>query len=232
MGELIEIELSEHQAVELLERIKSSVDNLCLMLLQMHDGSGWKALGYSSWRRFCETEFHDYSQRYLNCLVTQGRVSQQVGTIVPESHARELAKLPAEDQAGALEETKERCGENVTAGQIRETVDIWKAAEEPYVEPEEPEEDEEVLAARDYDPAELREIPEKPKLSAAPVVLRGFAAAGREALGMVLSKHDGDPVASTLRALALALKRHPDTVATMAAANMDAWAVDIEDGAF
>ena len=214
MGEIVDKKvLTGPQAASLLEQIKKAAGSLCLLLVEMHDGKGWKALNYKTWGDFCQTEFQGYTTRYINCLVAQGRVSQQVGTIVPESHARELAKLPAEDQQGALEETKERCGENVTAGQIRETVDTWKAAEEPYVEPEEQEEPE-------------PEPPSKPE------VLRGFAAAGREALGTVLSRHDGDPVASALKSLASALRKHQDTPVAMVASLLDAWAVDIEDGAF
>lgn len=60
---------------------------------------GRVALGYATWAKCCEEEF-GYSKQHANRLIQAAKISQQVGTIVPteplpESHARELGKVPA-----------------------------------------------------------------------------------------------------------------------------------------
>lgn len=124
--ELATTELTSTQAAKLLERIKSAVDKVCLLLVEMHDGKGWKALGYGSWQNFCEVEFKSYSIRYVNNLVNQGRVAKQLGTIVPESHARELRGVDQEQQAEVYEEAKRRFGDDLTAANVATVVDEWR----------------------------------------------------------------------------------------------------------
>ena len=60
-----------------------------------------------------------------------------------EAQSRELSRVPEDQQAAVWEDTLERTGGKPTARDVRETADTDLADNEPYVEPGEPEEEEE-----------------------------------------------------------------------------------------
>jgi hypothetical protein len=73
-------------------------------------------------------------------LIAGAKVADAVQTVtnvtVPnESIARELNRLPDNQQAGAWTDTLDRCGgvDNATAAEIKKTVDLWSADNDPYV---------------------------------------------------------------------------------------------------
>lgn len=88
------------EARETLERIRDGLRDCRLLLLQLYEREGWRALGYSSWRECCQVEF-DLSIRHLYRLlaaakverdVTHGSHAAEVGPI-PERQLRELTRL-------------------------------------------------------------------------------------------------------------------------------------------
>ena len=144
-------QLSSAQARRLCEKIVSQATDLRGLMLQLRDGEGWVALGYATWDKCCETEF-GYSKRHANRLIQAAEISQQVGPIgptepLPESHARELGRVPEESRQDVLDLAEEKAdGKPVTAATIR------RAAVEVLDEPDdEPEEEDEAEDEPDLD---------------------------------------------------------------------------------
>jgi hypothetical protein len=44
-------------ARDLTDRIKVAAQDLAEMLYRAHEGRAWEALGYTSWKEYCEAEF-------------------------------------------------------------------------------------------------------------------------------------------------------------------------------
>ncbi len=142
-------QLSSTQARRLCEKIVGQATDLRGLMLQLRDGEGWVALGYATWAKCCETEF-GYSKRHANRLIQAAEISQQVGPIgptrpLPESHARELSRVPEESRQDVLDLAEEKAdGKPVTAATIQQ------AAVEVLNEPEdEPLEDDDDAADED-----------------------------------------------------------------------------------
>jgi hypothetical protein len=49
--------LDEHAARRLTERIRAGAQEVCILLLQAHNGRAWSALGYHSWKQYVRSEF-------------------------------------------------------------------------------------------------------------------------------------------------------------------------------
>lgn len=122
---IAQADLTASQAAKLLDRIKTSVGNLRVMLLELRDRRGWAALGFATWDDCCLTEF-GYTRRYANYLIEAEKVSQRTGTNVPEAHARELRDVPEDEQREVYEAAKKKHGENLTAKQLRHEVENYQ----------------------------------------------------------------------------------------------------------
>jgi hypothetical protein len=61
-GKILSIEMTESCARDLTDRIKTAVDDVAEMLYRAHEGRAWAALGYESWKAYCETEFRNRSE--------------------------------------------------------------------------------------------------------------------------------------------------------------------------
>lgn len=119
------VRLTGAQARRLCEKIAGSIRNLGEMLWELKEKQGWVALGYASWDECCKTEFK-YSQNYANRLIRAEKIQETVpiGTNLPESHLRELARVPEQARARVLEIAKEDAGDGpVTAEIIRNAAD-------------------------------------------------------------------------------------------------------------
>ena len=149
--------LDEDNARAFVESIKKRVGDIREMLIELHDRLGWEALGYKSWEACIKEEF-GWDRRYADRQLSAGRIQKQlppptgqsIGPIGPrpilESHLRPLALLPEDQQIAAYTDAKEEAeaaGETLTAAAVKAKADLYKAADEPYVEPEEPPEEEE-----------------------------------------------------------------------------------------
>jgi len=132
------IAISKAEARRLVDEIREHAEGLRGLLVRLHDGEGWRALGYDTWAGCCQEEL-GYTKRYANYLIQAERVQERVGTIVPEAsvpeaQARELTRLPEDQQGPCWQDYQEECvdqGEKPTAAGLREKVGVWSADNEP-----------------------------------------------------------------------------------------------------
>jgi hypothetical protein len=125
MGELEE--LSSTAARELTNRIKAATDDLYEMLWRAHQGKAWAALGYTSWKNYCETEFRmsaRHSYRLLDFVEVRNVIREGDPRVTPssEKQVRPLAQLDREEQPAAwtcaveIADGKQPTGKQVAAG--------------------------------------------------------------------------------------------------------------------
>lgn len=110
-------DLTESRAKAICDRIRGGIESVAELLVELHDGKGWIALGYKSWKECCEKEFRhsaSWACRQIQCHEVNAALP--IGTDLSESQARELAKVPEEKR----EEVLEAAGENPTAKAIKE----------------------------------------------------------------------------------------------------------------
>ncbi len=130
--ELIVPTMTAKEAMRLCSKIRSQHADLAESIRKLRDGHGWVSLGYASWALCCQEEF-GYTKQHVNRLIRAEEVKQQVeqncSTPLPQmkdSHASELARLPAEHQPTAWGDFTEDCqshGERPTAKTLRQFID-------------------------------------------------------------------------------------------------------------
>lgn len=69
--------LDEASARQLTERIRAGVGQLCLLLLEAHDGHAWTALGYRTWHDYVQSEFAISRSRSYE-LLDRARVTRAI----------------------------------------------------------------------------------------------------------------------------------------------------------
>lgn len=92
--------MNRGEARDTLCRLREGLRDCRLLLLDLYEREGWRALGYASWRECCQTEF-DLSLRHLYRLLQAAQVEKEVthgshvaGDVpIPERQLRELARL-------------------------------------------------------------------------------------------------------------------------------------------
>jgi hypothetical protein len=95
-----------------VDEIKSHVGKARVMLLELYEREGWRALGYNNWRECVDAEFPQ-NQRYLyyqlQAAVTERNICTMVqnDSPIPERQLRPLASLPPEVQAEAWQRAVE-----------------------------------------------------------------------------------------------------------------------------
>lgn len=112
--------MTADQAQHHVDQIKAGINDIGRHLLELHDGRGWEALGYETWRACAQAEFgFGKSQAYR--LMAEAKVianlqNSPIGENVElpsrESHIRELAKLPSDQQAEAWETAQQEAEAN------------------------------------------------------------------------------------------------------------------------
>ena len=114
---------AKHQELKAIHGVARS------MLLEMRDRKGWKALGYSSWEDYADTEW-GYSKRYLNQIAQAGYIQNVLGSnssqSIPESQLRPLTSVPDDIKKQIWDEVNEE-NKVVTAKLIEEAVAKYKA---------------------------------------------------------------------------------------------------------
>lgn len=107
--------MSAQEARECVATIKSNLESLGAMLLDLDRRRGWEALGYASFRECAVAEFGK-SQGYVYKLLHAAEVDENLAAseiypldkseiaLIPTSHKEELHKLPDEQQAEALQQ--------------------------------------------------------------------------------------------------------------------------------
>jgi hypothetical protein len=97
------LELTKKEAHALIERIHSCIQDARVLVLELYEKRGWKALGYGNWRECVIAEFGKSKSR-LYQLLDAAKVERNISTIVeksgaiPEGVLRPLSQLDPEDQ--------------------------------------------------------------------------------------------------------------------------------------
>ena len=118
--------LDADRARQLTDEVKADAAALWAKLLQLYEGNAHKALGYTSWAKYCRTEF-EMSDASAYRMLQGARVLAQLpigSQPSSESVARELA--PLLDEPDAMRETWAEVvdlhGSRPTAVQVRDHV--------------------------------------------------------------------------------------------------------------
>jgi hypothetical protein len=120
--------MSAPEARRAADRIKRSVEDLRGQIDRFDTGQGWKVLGFESFRAWALAEIPEASIRHVYRLREAAEVDRSLGVTIghtPESHARELARVPAEERAEVLARADAMAE---SAGRARVAADVRAAA--------------------------------------------------------------------------------------------------------
>jgi len=122
-------DMTVEEAQEAHSSLKKLQDVARNILLEIRERKGWKALGYESFADYGEKEFgydKSYIYRLADAAAVQKTVKSPFGEL-PETHLRELGKLPAADRQAVLDDIC-ASGKKVTAKRIQDAVNLFKTA--------------------------------------------------------------------------------------------------------
>lgn len=119
-----------------LATARQALHDARLQLLELYERQGWHALGYQSWREFCEHEF-TVSTRHLYRLIAAAQVERDVThgspsdetPAIPERQLRELARVDTAEIRREIWEEAQRLGVHDSAG-LADLVDRYLGDEE------------------------------------------------------------------------------------------------------
>src|ERR1051325_7956234 len=99
------IPMSRQEARSHVSKIQNHITDARILIEELYNRQGWKALGYSSWRECVTNEFRQ-GQAYMYRLLRAAQIERnlsQIGEIgaIPESQLRPLTQLPPEEQKDA-----------------------------------------------------------------------------------------------------------------------------------
>lgn len=110
--ELDEVIMSEKDARDLTESIQSTAIATCVLLQRAHDQKAWKALGYTTWADYIDTEFK-FSRARSYQLLAQGKVIKEIAeasesdVYLTEKEAKAIKKELPKITEKVKEETKD-----------------------------------------------------------------------------------------------------------------------------
>lgn len=121
--------MTADEARACVAQIRAGLENVRLLLLDLHEREGWRALGYDSWRACAAAEF-SLTQSRAYQLLDAAKVDRILSTFVengpmPETHARELAPLKDDPDAvrQVYAEVRDAAGGRPTQRDVRAGVD-------------------------------------------------------------------------------------------------------------
>lgn len=96
------LEMTSREARHCIEAINAHMAGARMLIKDLYDRQGWRALGYASWRECVVAEF-EQSQAYLYRQLSAAQVETNISPIgeigtIPESHLRPLSPLEPEEQ--------------------------------------------------------------------------------------------------------------------------------------
>jgi len=129
--------MTRGEAQQCVERIRAGIDGVRADVLRLHEGEGWKTLGYESWRECVTAEFGQ-SQAYLYRLLDAARIEREIAPIpqdisseatvstivetvaIPETVLRPLKPLLGDPDTmrRAWKETVDEYGPQPTAAEV------------------------------------------------------------------------------------------------------------------
>jgi hypothetical protein len=128
-----EPELSYRTARRLVSQINQQSSEVRALVLRLHTGRGWLALGHASWKACVEAEFHfdsRHAYRLLEAAQVERRVCPKGHThLLPETHTRAIAIAPPARQREVYEQAMKSAPRGkFTAEHIRVTVELMGLA--------------------------------------------------------------------------------------------------------
>jgi hypothetical protein len=132
--------MTTDEARTCIERIRTGLEDLRRLVLDLNEREGWRALGYKSWRECVTAEFGQ-SQAYLYRTLTAAKIERELSPMgeigaLPERHVRELVRIKDPDvRREVWEEVRAEHGDQVTAEAIRAAVERRAATPMPKPEP-------------------------------------------------------------------------------------------------
>lgn len=103
-------DMSEIEARELTEAIRSAATATYILLAQAHEGKAYKALGYDTWASYVKEEFNISTQRSYQ-LLDLSKVIQTLEESAPEGTSVKLTEAQARDIKRELPKITERIQE-------------------------------------------------------------------------------------------------------------------------
>lgn len=159
-GEIVDFgdEMSESEAEEVTEAIRSTVTATYVLLARAHEGRAYKALGYDTWGEYVKEEF-DFSTQRSYQLLDLAKTIKAIEEVAPEGTEVTLTEAQARDIKRELpritesirEETQEKTPEeasDVIDDVIEESREQKKADEEVLAEKERKKEEAELERER------------------------------------------------------------------------------------
>jgi len=135
--------MNKTEARETVTQINLSVNKAAILIHELYNREGWKALGYTSWSDCASKEF-EHSRTQVVRLLDEVNIRQKIadvpmGASLPERAIRELKSVPAEQIGPVLEvamDTAKKKGREVpTAKEVHEAaapvIQEAKAAAQP-----------------------------------------------------------------------------------------------------
>lgn len=125
--------LSKDDARFLVDEINHGAANVRALLLKLHDGEGWRALGHETWEACIEGELV-FGRRQAFRQLVAAQIEQRLQPIgraalvthgslyLPERHARELATVPENRQLEVYRRALQTSPNGLTAEHIRQTI--------------------------------------------------------------------------------------------------------------
>ena len=107
-----DVALTENQARELTERIKTPTTRLWELLAEAHEGQAWQALGYESWKAYIQAEF-DMSARHSYRLLDQASVITAIRDISDPRVTPDITEREARRLKPHLAEVKDHIAEDL-----------------------------------------------------------------------------------------------------------------------
>ena len=132
--------MSAQEAQQHLEAIQSYINNIRVLLLELDDRQGWKALNYGSMHELIQAELKgklDKSPSQLYRELAAAKIErslshrcEKIGTI-PERHLEPLSKLTPEEWQDAWEEVTRTAASGVTRRHVQAVVNRRIEAKKP-----------------------------------------------------------------------------------------------------
>lgn len=149
MGSISTDVMTEQEARRASDLIAKGCNKLQDLVFEFHERRGYEALGYDSFTEWVKAEI-PLSKAYVDRLIKAKRIESNVNPCqsttgatpigvakIKESHARELGKLPDDQQAEAYEEAVAVSEGKPTAATVKAVVER-RLTEQPDPEDEEP----------------------------------------------------------------------------------------------
>lgn len=117
-----ELVMSEAEAKNITNSIRTTATAVCLLLKKAHDEKAWKTLGYKSWKEYIEEEF-DFSRARSYQLLEQGNIIEAVSKVSDSKlYLTEKEAKTIKDELPKITEKISEATKNVDESSEREKI--------------------------------------------------------------------------------------------------------------